>query len=73
MSVKSITSDAIHNTKTIRAKGGYEVWSTAIEGTIEPETWLTRMGASRHREKLRKLYPAVEMIVVYVHYLQDPK
>lgn len=69
MSVKSITSDSIHNQKTTRAKGGYEVWSMAIHAPIDPETWMTRMGAARQMEKLKKEWPNVDMCVVYVHYL----
>lgn len=73
MSVKSIPSDSIHNQKSTRAKGGYEVWSVATDGPIDPETWMTRMGAARRREDLKVLYPNVEMVIVYVHYLSDPK
>ena len=73
MSVKSIAIDWVYMAKSTRAKGGYEVWSVATEGPIDPETWMTRMGARRRREALEKLYPNVQMVVVYVHYLHDRK
>ena len=71
--MKNIISDWIYRAKTTRAKGGYEVWSMVIHGPIDPETWMTRMGAARQMEKLKKQWPIVDMSVVYVHYLQDPK
>lgn len=72
MSAKSIPSDSIHNQKSTRIKGGYEVWSMAIHSPIDPETWLTRMGAARQMQTLKEQWPQVEMLVVYVHYLQNP-
>lgn len=72
MSVKSIPSDSIHNMKTTRAKGGYEVWSAATHAPLDSETWMTRMGANRRMETLKQEWRNVDMFVVYVHYLLDP-
>ncbi len=68
MTARTISADSIHWQKTTREKGGYEVWSMAIHSPIDAETWMTRMGAARKMEDLKKQWPSVEMAVVYIHY-----